>query len=181
MSTQAFEPQIFRLPFPPDYEDEPFESVQARASALCGAAEAIYAAATASNQTIVVPEADAQRARDIFSGTAPVSTQPTTAEYLHLTALLQAYDMTVVQSAQQLRNFCTNILIDKAATAKTDQAQLRAVEMLGKIKDVALFEERSTILVEHMTTEQIQQALREKVNRMRSAATATDVKYKDIS
>lgn len=178
MST-PHEPDIFKIPFPPDFADEDFTSIQARASAFCGAAEAIYAAAQGSGQEVIVPEEDAQKARDVFAGTKPISTQPTTAEMIHLTALLQAYDMTVVQSAQQLRNFCTNLLIDKAATAKTDQAQLRAVEMLGKIKDVALFEERSTILVEHMTTEQIQAALREKINRMRGVVTATDVTFKE--
>lgn len=170
MDQNAYTPEVFRLPFPPDYEDEPFTSVQERASALCGAAEAIFKYASQTGQEIAIPENAKYTAREVFAGVQPPTAIQTTAEQIHLTALLQAYDITVVQSAQQLRNFCTNILIEKAASAKSEQSQLRAVEMLGKIKDVALFEERSTILIEHMTTEQIQNGLREKINRMRSAA-----------
>lgn len=166
----AHEPDFFVLPFPPDLEDELPSSVAERFNAMCGAAEQIYKYATESGQQIVIPDDAALKSRDIFSGVTPLPKTITTAEQLHLTALLQAYDVTVVQNAQQLRNFCTNILIQKAAQGSSDQVQLRAVEMLGKVKDVALFEERSTVLVEHMTTEQIQDKLREKINRMRAAA-----------
>lgn len=177
-----YEPAVFRLPLPADFEDEKFESIQERANAFCGAAERIVASAVSTNQPVCITEQERQHSIDVFSGNKPVGGLKTTAEYIHLTALLNAYDMSVVQSAQQLRNFCTNILIDKAGTGKTEQVQLRAVEMLGKIKDVALFEERSTILIEHMTTEDIQKGLREKINRMRSMTTqeVTDVTARTI-
>lgn len=170
----AYEPQVFRLPFPADFDDATYESMASRASALMGAAEKIFQLASGSGQKVELSEDDRVVGREVFSGTQPLSTVRKTAEAIHLTALLNAYDITVVQSAQQIRNFCTNILIDKAATAAKDSDRLNAVKMLGQIKDVALFEERSTVLVQNMTTDQIKSALMDKVALMRSKAAAAD-------
>lgn len=179
METPAFEPEVFRLPFPGDFDDATYASIAARASALLGAAETIFQNAASSGQTIDIPGSARELSRDIFAGAGYVSSIRTTAEAVHLTALLNAYDITVVQNAQQLRNFCTNILIDKAATAAKDSDRLRAVEMLGKIKDVALFEERSTVLVHQMTTDQIKTTLRDKYASLRAkAAQAQTVEVK---
>lgn len=164
----AFEPEVFKLPFPADFEPATYADIVQRADALLGAATAIFQQATQSGQSITISENARTISRDVFAGAYPISNIQTTAEGIHLAALLNAYDITVVQNAQQLRNFCTNILIDKAATAAKDSDRLRAVEMLGKIKDVALFEERSTVLVANMSTEQIQTALLDKVAALRS-------------
>lgn len=165
----AYEPEAFRLPFPADFEDVTYATVAQRAQALLGAAERIYDLAGQSNQTIAISEDARVLSRDVFAGAVPPDAIQTTAEALHLRALLDAYDITVVQSAQQIRNFCTNHLIGIAgdeANKKSDR--LRAIEMLGKIKDVSLFEERSTVLVQNMTTEQIKEMLRTKVADLRS-------------
>lgn len=165
----AFEPAVFKLPFPEDFEDATYTSFVDRFDAMMGAAESIHRNATASGQQITISEDERAIPRDVFSGALPPSSITTTAESIHLCALLNAYDLNVVKSAQQLRNFCTNILIDKAANGKTEAVQLRAVEMIGKIKDVALFEERSTVLVAQMTTEDIKKALHDKLAGLRSA------------
>jgi len=167
----AYEPEIIRLPFPTDFQDESDEDVLSRASAMCGAAELIFQHAMQSGQTITITPDDRQEARTIFDTPALTTTIQTTAVGIHLAALLTEYDITVVQSAHQLRNFCTNILIDKAVNGRSEQVQLRAVEMIGKIKDVALFEERSTILVAQMPTDKIKDALRDKINNMRARVT----------
>jgi len=169
-NTPAYEPTIVQLPFPGDLEGFTYASARERANALIGAAEAIFESATASGQTIVIDEPDRVVSRDVFAGALPVSEVTRTAEAIHLSALLNAYDVTVVQSAQQLRNFCTNILIDRAASAPKDSDRLRAVEMIGKIKDVALFEERSTVLVAQMSTDQIKTALQDKLASLRQRA-----------
>lgn len=178
-NTPAFEPDYVPLPFPADFDDQSYESVAARASALCGAAEMIFQQATASGQSIVVGEEARAVSRDVFSNILPVSAIQTTAEGIHLTALLNAYDITVVQSHQQLRNFCTNILIDIAGDAANKKSdRLNAVKLLGQIKDVALFEERSTVLVQNMTTEQIKMSLKDKLALLR--ANATNVEVTDV-
>lgn len=164
----AYEPDAFVLPFPADFNDVSYATVRERAQALLSAAERIHDLAAGSGQTIVISEQDRVLSRDVFAGAVPVTEIQTTAEAIHLTALLNAYDMTVVKSAQQLRNFCTNQLIDLAAQAPKNSDRLRAIELLGKIKDVALFEERSTVLVQNMTTAQIKDMLRSKVADLRS-------------
>jgi hypothetical protein len=176
MDTPAYEPEVFRLPFPGDFDDDSYETLQARASALFGAAECIFQKATESGQTIVIDDATRVTTRDVFAGAMPLSTIRTTAEAIHLTALLNSYDVAVVQNAQQVRNFCTNILIDIAGDdGNKNSDRLNAVKMLGQIKDVALFEERSTILVQNMTTDQIKSALKDKLATIRQRATADAV------
>lgn len=175
----AYEPQPFKLPFPGDFEDAKYEDIRQRAHAMCNAARAIFTAAHASGQTIPITEDDRETARQVFDGTLPAAVVQTTAEQLHLTALLTAYDINVVQSAQQIRNFCVNKLIEKAGTAPKDSDQLRAIEMLGKVKDVALFEERSTVLVQNMTTDQIATSLFDKIALMRNKAGAVSVTPRD--
>jgi hypothetical protein len=152
-------PHVFHLPFPVDYEDELDSEVLSRANAMCGAAEAIFAAMVQSGQTPLATNA--------LDSRAAVATIQKTAIALHITALLSELDMPVVQNAQQLRNLCTNKLVQLATEGEKETTQLRAIELLGKIKDVGLFEERSTVLVEHMTTSDLQTRLREKVASLR--------------
>lgn len=179
--TAAYEPEVFRLPFPSDFEDEPYENLQARASAIIGAGEAIYACAKASGQDISITEDDRITSRAVFSGEQAITAIQTTAESIHLSALLNAYDFTIVQSAQQLRNFCTNILIGIAGDSTNKKGDiLKAVQMLGNIKDVALFEERSTVLVQNMSNEQIESKLTSYVATLRSrVAQATTIEAHD--
>lgn len=171
----AFEPVVVRVPLPPDFKDETDRDIAARASAICGAAEEIVKSMLESGQNpedAITPE-DREMAQAAFGiGPQSISSEPVkTGTAMMLTALLNKYDMQVVHNAQQIRNLCTNILLEKAVKGKSDAAQLRAVEMLGKIKDVGLFEERSTVLVENMPTDDLKVKLRQKINQLRHLAT----------
>jgi hypothetical protein len=166
----AFEPEIFRIPFPSDFDDENPADLIARANALCGAAEAIAGACAASGQPLPTPTAQERDAAHIaFSNptASNLAASQTTAATMLLTAMLNEFDTPVVQNAQQVRNFVTNNLIMLASDGKTEGTRVRCLELLGKIKDVGLFEERSTVLVEHMTTDQIKEKLREKFSRIK--------------
>lgn len=179
----AYEPELFHLPFPADFEDEVDVSLLSRASSLCATSEDIFQRAAATGQSIPISEDDKLRARAIFDGTIALPTTPRTAVSLHLTALLNEYDLVVVQSAQQIRNLCTNLLLEKAVSGKSEQIQLRAVEMLGKIKDVALFEERTTVMVDNLSTEEIKQKLLQTISKLYQSqitpATITDIPIVD--
>lgn len=166
----AYTPEIFHLPFPSSFSDEECRDMLARADQLCATATAIWDAATSSGQTLHVDQDNQLEARLAFDDKSMVPHITQTATALHLTALLTEYDHHVVQSAQQLRNLCTNLLIEKAVKGKTETVQLRAVEMLGKIADVALFEDRSVILVGDMTTDEIKNGLRQTINALRAKA-----------
>lgn len=80
-------------------------------------------------------------------------------------ALLQAYDHQVVADAVQLRTMITNKLILLADCGDT-KYELKALELLGKIQDVGLFSEKSEVTVIHKTTEDLEEAIRNKVRRL---------------
>lgn len=80
-------------------------------------------------------------------------------------ALLKAYDQQVVSDAVQLRTVITNklLLISDCGDVRYE---LKALELLGKIQDVGLFSEKSEITVVHKTTEDLENAIRDKVRRL---------------
>jgi hypothetical protein len=88
-------------------------------------------------------------------------------------ALLSAYDHQVVTDAVQLRTMITNKLILLADCGDT-RYELKALELLGKIQDVGLFSEKSEVTVVHKTTEDLEQAIRERIRRL-IHANSTDV------
>lgn len=176
MDTKAYEPEIFHLPFPVDYNDEECRDMLARAEQLVATSNAIWDATQKSGQTIQASQDQQLEARLAFDDKTMLPNIAQTATALHLTALLTEYDLHIVQSAQQIRNLCTNLLIEKAVKGKTETVQLRAVEMLGKIADVALFEERSVVLIENLSTDEIKSSLHEKIKALRQkAGAATEV------
>jgi len=79
--------------------------------------------------------------------------------------MLKAYDHQVVADAVQLRTVITNKLILLADCGDT-KYELKALELLGKIQDVGLFSEKSEVTVIHKTTEDLEEAIRNKVRRL---------------
>jgi len=80
-------------------------------------------------------------------------------------ALLKAYDQQVVADATQLRTLITNKLILLADCGDT-KYELKALELLGKIQDVGLFSEKSEVTVIHKSSEDLEEAIRNKVRRL---------------
>lgn len=79
--------------------------------------------------------------------------------------MLKAYDHQIVADAVQLRTVITNKLILLADCGDT-KYELKALELLGKIQDVGLFSEKSEVTVIHKTTEDLEEAIRNKVRRL---------------
>ena len=82
-----------------------------------------------------------------------------------LGAFVKAYDQQIVVDAIQMRTAVTNKLIS-IADCGDPRYELKALELLGKISDVGLFTEKSEITIKHTTTEALEMAIREKVNRL---------------
>lgn len=80
-------------------------------------------------------------------------------------ALLKAYDQQVVTDAVQLRTVITNklLLISDCGDVRYE---LKALELLGKIQDVGLFSEKSEVTVIHKSSEDLENAIRDKVRRL---------------
>lgn len=73
---------------------------------------------------------------------------------LHLEALLTRYDFEFLDSVHRLRRYITNRLLEET-NDEDPRIRLRALELLGKTSDVAMFSDQVNINVTHRTVEQV--------------------------
>lgn len=114
-----------------------------------------------------ISESDKIKSRAIFMGErlasdADLADPPVIA---HLSALLNAYDHSVVRSAAQLRTYITNKLLEETANPDP-RIRLRSLELLGKVSDVGLFTDKTEITMRHKPTEELEQMLRERLTKV---------------
>ena len=84
---------------------------------------------------------------------------------VHIAAMLDEYDKTVVKSAAQMRTYVTNKLI--LETENPDpRIRLKSLELLGNISDVGLFTDKTEITLRHRPTEELEQMLRERLTKV---------------
>jgi hypothetical protein len=140
--------------YPPTFED-----LQARISAAFNSVAEIY-------DDVPVTDVDATTARGVLSGTIKptevILSSPGTV--VQLKAILDEYDKTVVQSAQQIRTYVTNKLIEDS-THPDPRIRLKCYELLGKISDVGLFTDKTEVTMRHRPTEELEQLLRERLTK----------------
>ena len=126
-------------------------------------------------------EDDERIARELFQEVDKKKTkqhrkQPTPGEYnppdlytgnvaLKLAALLTDYDHKVVLDATQARTYITNRLLEISSCGDAKH-ELRAIELLGKMSDIGAFSEKSEITVTHRTSDDLRQALEQKIQRL---------------
>lgn len=140
--------------YPPTFED-----LQARINAAFNSVAEIY-------DDVPVTDVDATTARGVLSGTIKptevILSSPGTV--VQLKAILDEYDKTVVQSAQQIRTYVTNKLIEDS-THPDPRIRLKCYELLGKISDVGLFTDKTEVTMRHRPTEELEQLLRERLTK----------------
>lgn len=138
--------------YPPTFED-----LQARINAAFNSVAEVYT-------EVPVTDVDCTTARGVISGTIEpteaVLSSPGT--IVQIKAILDEYDKTVVQSAQQIRTYVTNKLIVDS-TNPDPRIRLKCYELLGKISDVGLFTDKTEITMKHRPTEELEQLLRERL------------------
>ena len=71
----------------------------------------------------------------------------------------------MVESAKQIRHLVTNKLVLEADNPDP-RVRIRALELLGKISDVALFAEKSEVTITHQSTDDIKDKLRSKLAKL---------------
>ena len=79
--------------------------------------------------------------------------------------ILRDFGHKVVQEAAQVRHLVTNKLVIETDNPDP-KVRLRALELLGKIGDVGLFNERREVTVTHQTTDDVKVRLREKLQSL---------------
>lgn len=112
-------------------------------------------------------EEDRRMSRAIFAGEKGATDTDLSSPgvIVHVAALLNEYDCTVVKSASQLRTYVTNKLILES-DSPDPRIRIKALELLGKISDVGLFTDKTEITMRHRPTEELEQMLRERLTKV---------------
>lgn len=166
---------------PQGYDPEAF-TIRQRAAAACKTALMLE---KMTEDRLDAPSLTPAQVESIFSEKAEPSTfeqrkmmtRPENAVYIE--QLLTTHDMLVVQSAAQLRTYITNKLLIETNNGDA-KVRIKALELLGKITDVGLFTEKSEVTVNNKATSELQNILRQKLDKMSSNEKAIDATYVDI-
>lgn len=155
MYTPEIEYDIPFADYPPRFED-----VRDRVQSAINAIAAL-------DLQLEVKDKHMNEARNLFMSekTPPDSALAVPETVVHLHNMLTAYDHMVVKSAAQMRNYVTNKLLEETASP-TASIRIRALELLGKISDVGLFTEKTEVTLRHRPTAELEQMLREKLERV---------------
>jgi hypothetical protein len=102
------------------------------------------------------------------------------AVYKSVKGILDEYSLRVVDNAMQIRLLVTNKLI-LDSESPDDRTRLRALEMLGKITDVGLFTEKSEVTINHRSTADLVDSIRNKIHRLMHPEDVTDVKAVEVN
>ena len=118
--------------------------------------------------------ADAQAARQSFASlvtgqsmanTQAALTQLTTpAAVQHLVGMLTAYDWQFMEQAKELRGYAVAKILEETKHPDA-KVRLKALDMLGKVTEVALFTERVTVKKEEVSDLELEQRIKDKLNR----------------
>jgi hypothetical protein len=102
------------------------------------------------------------------------------AVYKSVKGILDEYSLRVVDNAMQIRLLVTNkLILDSEST--DDRTRLRALEMLGKITDVGLFTEKSEVTINHRSTADLVDSIRNKIHRLMHPEDVTEVKAVEVN
>lgn len=86
---------------------------------------------------------------------------------VYVDSLLNQFDMEVVKDSKRLRNYVTNKLVLESDNPDP-RIRMKALELLGKISDVGLFTERTEVTITNRSTVELENSLRERLQRLRS-------------
>lgn len=96
--------------------------------------------------------------------------------YRQVESILNEFSHRVVDNAMQIRLLVTNKLIIESENEDA-RIRIKALELLGKIEDVGLFNEKSEVTVTHRSSEELVNTLRSKIKRL---MTPVDVDAKEV-
>lgn len=123
----------------------------------------------------ILQAAEATAARKVFaaltSDTSPAKTKTqltllkTPESVRHLVTMLSAYDWEFVEQAKQMRGMAVAKIIEETNHPDA-RIRLKAIEMLGRVTEVALFTDRVDIKTTDMTDSEIDKKLQDKLDKL---------------
>ena len=132
----------------------------------------------------VETKADAEAARKSFASIVTGQSVATTQQALanvkapaavqHLVGMLTAYDWAFVEQAKELRGYAVAQIL-KEVDHPGARIRLKALDMLGKVTEVALFTERVEVKKTQMSDTELETRIKEKLNRFMGVIDVVDV------
>ena len=129
-------------------------------------------------------KADAEAARKSFvslvTGQPPQNTQQALANIKapaavqHLVGMLTAYDWAFVEQAKELRGFAVAKILEEVKHPDA-KVRLKALDMLGKVTEVALFTERVEVKKAEMSDVELDSRIKEKLSKFMHVIDVVDV------
>ena len=132
----------------------------------------------------VETKADAEAARKSFASLVTGQSVATTQQALanikapaavqHLVGMLTAYDWAFVEQAKELRGYAVAQILEEVKHPDA-RIRLKALDMLGKVTEVALFTERVEVKKTEMSDIELESRIKDKLNRFMGVIDVIDV------
>ena len=129
-------------------------------------------------------KADAEAARKSFASLVTGQSVATTQQALanikapaavqHLVGMLTAYDWAFVEQAKELRGYAVAQILEEVKHPDA-RIRLKALDMLGKVTEVALFTERVEVKKTQMSDVELETRIKEKLNRFMGVIDVVDI------
>lgn len=148
------------IPLPINTTPEEIEDFREKARALCNTVQELIK----NGAEVEIDDDDEYEARQLFTESKPLKPKKVTpGTVLKLEALLSSYDHELLNAAHRLRTFVTNRLLEETENEKAGD-RLRALELLGKIKDVGLFENKVNVEVTYKNAKDVESEILKRLN-----------------
>jgi len=129
-------------------------------------------------------KADAQAARRSFASIVTGQTAPNTqvalsqiktpAAVQHLVGMLTAYDWQFVEQARELRGYAVAQILEETKHSDA-RIRLKALDMLGKVTEVALFTDRIEVKKADLSDDELETRIKDKLNRFMQVVDVVDI------
>lgn len=117
-------------------------------------------------------EDDAVKAQELFEnvkerkkGAKPPAELNNSGVVLALASYVKEYGQSVVANAMETRNVIHTRLL-QISQCGDPRHELKALELLGKMSDVGAFTEKSELVITHKTSDELKEAIKEKISRL---------------
>jgi len=87
---------------------------------------------------------------------------------------LTAYDWAFIEQAKEIRGYTVAQILEETKNPDT-KFRLKALEMLGKVTEVALFTERIEVKKTQLSDTELEQRIKEKLNKFMNVLDVVDV------
>ena len=101
-------------------------------------------------------------------------------EIRSIVGMVTAYQWKFVEQAQELRSMAVTKIV-KDTDHPDARIRLKALEMLGKVTEVALFTERVQVKTEDISDEELEKRIKEKLGRYMGKADVVDVTASEVN